>query len=466
MLYAILMITAIATMIAASMMFRMQAEVAASGSYVRGDQAWSTAFSGIKHAMAILAQPPSEGGNYDNPDLYASQFVCSDGDDEWYFTIYAYNDQDDTEVRYGVSDTAGKININTASRKVLEGLPNMTGELVDCLIDFRDSDNEPQENGAEQEYYNQLAHPYAIRNGSLMTVEELLLVKGFDGTLVYGEDANFNTLLDPNEDDGEDTHPDDDGDGILNRGLRSLLTTIAYERNVDNENQPRVNINGELDSRLLRRAVGRTTAEFIEFCRAGGKKFTHPSELLRMSYTSSGSGSSGSSGRSRGSSRGSSSSGRSETRQSPVNSASALARVLDKLTVSSGSAVWGATINVNTAPPEALLAVLGGDNADLVDRIVSIRADLTPEEKATTAWLYANDLVGADEFKAIAPLLTARGFQYRIQVVGYGVNSGRYCVLEAIVDLASTSPRVLYLRDLTSLGMPFALVNLQEKAGD
>ena len=462
-LYAILMITAIATTIAASIMFRMQAEVAASGSYVRGDQAWSTAFCGIKHAMAILAQPPSEGGNYDNPDLYASQFVCSDGGDDWYFTIYAYNDRDDTEVRYGVTDTAGKININTAPRKVLEGLPNMTGELVDCLIDFRDSDDEPQENGAEQEYYNQLAHPYAVRNGSLMTVEELLLVKGFDGKLVYGEDANFNGLLDPNEDDGEDTHPDDDGDGILNRGLLSLLTTIAYERNVDSENQARININGQLDSRALRGAVGRTTAEFIEFCRAGGKKFTHPSELLNMSYTSSGSGSSGRSRRGRGFGGGS---GGSETRQSPVNSASALAKVLDKLTVSSSSAVWGATINVNTAPPEALLAVLGGDNADLVDRIVSIRADLTPEEKATTAWLYGNDLVGADKFKAIAPLLTARGFQYRIQVVGYGINSGRYCVLEAIVDLASSAPRVLYLRDLTSLGMPLALVNLKEKAGD
>jgi len=461
-LYAILSITAIATMIAASIMFRMQAEVAASGSYIRGDQAWSAAFSGIKHAMAILAQPPSEGGNYDNPDLYASQLVCSDGGEEWYFTIYAYNDQDDTEVRYGVTDTSGKINVNTASRKVLEGLPNMTAELVDCLIDFRDSDNEPQENGAEQEYYSQLAHPYAIRNGPLMTVEELLLVKGFDGTLVYGEDANFNTLLDPNEDDGEDTHPDDDGDGILNRGLRSLLTTIAYERNVDSENQARININGELDSRSLRGAVGRTTAEFIEFCREGGKKFTHPSELLKMSYTSK---SSGSSGRSRRGRRSSSGSGGSETRQSPVNSAANLARVLDKLTTSGGRASTGA-INVNTAPPEALLAVLGSDNADLVDRIVSIRADLTPEEKTTTAWLYANDLVGADKFKALAPLLTARGFQYRIQVVGYGVNSGRYCVLEAIVDLASTTPRVLYLRDLTSLGMPFALVNLQEEAGD
>jgi len=460
-LYAVLVIIAISTMISASIMFRMQAEVAASGSYVRGDQAWSTAFSGIKHAMAILASPPSEGGNYNNPDLYADQLVCSDGSDRWCFTIYAYNDRDDEEVRYGVSDTAGKINVNTASRKVLEGLPNMTAELVDCLIDFRDSDDKPQENGAEQDYYDQLAHPYAIRNGSLMTVEELLLVKGFDGKLVYGEDANFNGLLDPNESDGDETHPiEDDGDEILDRGLRSMLTTIAYERNVDNENQPRININGKTDSRSLRAAVGRATAEFIEFCREGGKKFTHPSELLKMSYTSKSSGSSGSSRRFR-RDRGSTSG---ETRHSPVNSASALAEVLDKLTVSDSKVLWSGTINVNTAPSEVLLAVLGGDNGDLVDRIVSVRADLTPEERATTAWLYDNDLVGTDEFKAIAPLLTARGFQYRIQVVGYGVNSGRYCVLEAIVDLASESPRILYLRDLTSLGMPFALVNLQEKA--
>ena len=459
-LYAILVITAISAMIASSMMFRMQAELAASGSYVRGDQAWSIAFSGIKHAMTILAEPLSDGGNYDNPDLYADQFVCSDGGDEWYFTIYAYNDQDDTEVRYGVTDTAGKININTASRKVLEGLPNMTPELVDCLIDFRDSDDEVQGNGAEQEYYNQLAHPYAIRNGPLMTVEELLLVKGFDGTLVYGEDANFNGLLDPNEDDGDETHPDDDGDGILNQGLRSLLTTISYDRNVDSENQARININGRADSNALRQAVGRTTADFIEFCQSNNKKFTHPSELLNMSYTAQ---SSGGSGRGRGS-RGRGSSGGSETRQSGVNSAADLAKVLDKLTISSGNISMNAAINVNTAAPEALLAVLGRDNADLVDRIVSIRADLTPEEKATTAWLYANDLVGADEFKRIAPLLTARGFQYHIQVIGYGINSGRYCVLEAIVDLAST--RVLYLRDLTGLGMPFAPENVQEKAGD
>ena len=444
-LYAILMIGAISTMIAASVMFRTRAEVAASNGYVRGDQAWEAAYSGLKHAMAILAQPPSEGGNYDNPDLYESQFVCAEGGDQWYFTIYAYNDDDPETIRYGVTDTAAQINLNTASRKVLEALPNMTPELVDCLIDFRDADDEPGQNGAEQDYYNQLAHPYAIRNSSLMSVEELLLVKGFDGTLVYGEDANFNGLLDANEDDGEETHPEDDADGLLNRGLRAIMTTISYGINIDNQNQARININGKIDNRTLRRAVGRSTAEFIEFCREGGKKFTHPSELLRMSFTGK-------------------ENGRSKTEQSPVTSAAKLAVVLDKLSVIDAKIFPNSAINVNSASREALAAVLGEDNVDLVDRIVTIRADLAPEDKATTAWLMENGLVGATKFKEIAPLLTARGFQHRVQVVGFGVTSGRYCVLEAIVD--PIGGRVLYLRDLTALGMPFGLENVQELAGD
>jgi DNA uptake protein ComE-like DNA-binding protein len=460
-LYAILVITAMATMIAASTMFRMQAEVAASASYVRTDQSWSAAYSGVKHAMNILSQPPSEGGNYDNPDIYADQLVCSESGDDWYFTIYAFNEEDDEAVRYGVTDTASKINVNSAPRKTLEALPEMTPELVDCLIDFRDSDNEPQENGAEQEYYNQLTHPYSIRNGSLTSIEELLLIKGFNGTLVYGEDANFNTLLDANEDDGDESHPDDNSDGMLNRGLRSQLTVMSYQLNVDSGNQKQININGSISSSKLRNAVGASTAEFIEFCRKGGKKFTHPSELLNMSYTATTS-SSGGSRRRRG--RGSSSP-KTETRSSPVKSASSLARVLDKLTVSSAPVSMG-QVNVNTASPEVLLAVLGSDNADMVDRIIGLRADLDPEESATIAWLYGNDIVGAEAFKKVAPMLCARGFQYRVQVIGFGIKSGRYCVLEAIIDLASRTPRVLYLRDLTGLGVPFPLENLQERVGD
>jgi len=443
-LVAILIIAALSAMAAGSLMFRMRAEATASGAYGRGDQAWTAAFNGIAFAMTILADPPDDVGFHDNPELFADRFVCNSGGDQWYFTIYAPSEIEDTEVRYGVTDTAGLININTASRKTLEALPNMTAELVDCLIDFRDPNDEPEENGAEQEYYNQLAHPYGARNGMFVTVEELLMVKGFNGLIVYGEDANFNGLLDPNEDDGEDTHPnDDDSDGMLNRGLRGLVTTMSYGSNVTNDGGQRININGRINSSSLRQAVGRTTADFIEAYRSGNGRFTHPSQLLRMSY------------RPR----------RGRSRQSGVNDASQLARVLDALTTVGGRTMPPGAVNVNTAPPEVLLAVLGGDNADLVNRIVSTRTDLTAEEKTTTAWLYGNSLVDSTKFKTIAPLLTARGFQYHIQVVGYGVRSGRFCVLEAIVDLAGRSPRVIYLRNITRLGMPFALDSEKQEAG-
>src|SRR5438552_14323552 len=65
--------------------------------------------------------------------------------------------------------------------------------------------------------------------------------------------------------------------------------------------------------------------------------------------------------------------------------------------------------------------------------------------------------MNADLFKKVAPFLTSRSFQYHLQVVGYGLPSGRYRVLEAIIDLAGIQPQITYLRDLTKLGLPFRI---------
>ena len=42
-------------------------------------------------------------------------------------------------------------------------------------------------------------------------------------------------------------------------------------------------------------------------------------------------------------------------------------------------------------------------------------------------------------------------------VVRYGVPSGRYRVLDVIIDVAGERPRISYLRDLTKLGMPIPI---------
>jgi hypothetical protein len=71
--------------------------------------------------------------------------------------------------------------------------------------------------------------------------------------------------------------------------------------------------------------------------------------------------------------------------------------------------------------------------------------------------------VDADAFKRIAPLVGTRGYQFHVMSVGFGVPCGRYRVIEAVLDLADGNPRVAYWRDVTRLGMPFALsADLQE----
>ncbi len=87
----------------------------------------------------------------------------------------------------------------------LSGVPEERwSELIDCLNDWRDPDDQPNLDGAEtDDYYARLDPPYKARGHSetasrttkpaapnklinLDTIEELLLIKGWDHAILYG----------------------------------------------------------------------------------------------------------------------------------------------------------------------------------------------------------------------------------------------------------------------------------------
>ncbi|MDM8561346.1 hypothetical protein [Candidatus Parabeggiatoa sp. HSG14] len=90
-----------------------------------------------------------------------------------------------------IYDHAGRINIGNLhkyykpmgqlleKRIGKEDLEKLSA-LKYALIDWTDPDELKRANGAEKEYYEELATPYKPRNRQLETVEELLLIKGFD----------------------------------------------------------------------------------------------------------------------------------------------------------------------------------------------------------------------------------------------------------------------------------------------
>lgn len=471
-LVAVLILVTLAGMVAAGMLFRMRSAVAAAAAVNNGEQAYAAAMSGIQRAITVLETSREDIESwYDNPDLFRNQPVYDDGTDGWYFTVYAPNPTDETIVRYGLIDEAAKINLNAAigknQRDTLLQLPNMTDELVDCLMDYGDGDQDVRPQGAEQDYYDRLDYAYLIKNGVIATLDELLLVKGFYGSIVFGEDYNLNGVLDVNEDDGNESFPPDDSDGHLDMGLRSVLTMITVGRDVDSDGQQRTNINGN-PSGLGRTGLRNQTIEFIKLYRAENNTFAHPADLLNMWYRLKQDHQSAYNGPLAWSGPGP----RPQVSEGTIPAGFRIASgvrggdlgiVCDKLTARQGGVVGG-LINVNTAPVEVLAALPGIDES-AARSIVSVRGGLESETKTNIAWLYTQGALDEDAFKAVAPMFEARSYQYRIQVIGFGVPCGRFRVVEAVIDLFRGSARIAYLRDITRLGLPCDLdVDLQETA--
>jgi len=132
-----------------------------------------------------------------------------------------------TDPHFGVIDECAKININTAPFEVLELLPTITPEFAAAIVDWRDEDDDVTENGAEALMYSLQSLPYGCKNAPFETVEELRLVYGATVEMLYGEDTNLNGVLDPNENDGMQTPPLDNQDGILNFGILEYVTIYS-----------------------------------------------------------------------------------------------------------------------------------------------------------------------------------------------------------------------------------------------
>ena len=132
-----------------------------------------------------------------------------------------------TDPHFGVIDECAKININTAPFEVLELLPTITPEFAAAIVDWRDEDDDVTENGAEALMYSLQSLPYGCKNAPFETVEELRLVYGATVEMLYGEDTNLNGVLDPNENDGMQTPPLDNQDGILNFGILEHVTIYS-----------------------------------------------------------------------------------------------------------------------------------------------------------------------------------------------------------------------------------------------
>lgn len=471
-LLAVLVFVLLLSMLVVSLLFRSRADETASHASGGAEQSWTTAMSGVQAAIRVAISASTGSTDWqDNPSIFRDQPVLDDGVDQWFFTVYSPAGSGETvELRFGLSDESARININHPGAADLTHIPKMTPVMVQAMkqyvagsprtgsagpatdgtatgadatrlgdspaVDPLDSLPGPELLAPKASSISQLSDPLsgtATSHGPLSSAEEILQVPGFSRSLWFGEDANLNGHLDPNEDDGDERYPPDNHDGQLDHGMRQYFTVNSWDPELNSAGKPRIDIN-DPNAWLPTTALPPSFTNFVAAMRGAKIKLNHPAELLgAVIHVKDAAG-------------------------GDIEVASGilpehLPVVLDLFAAGLDDRHDG-RINLNTAS-SIVLSTLPGIDLPLAETILSTRTALSPERRTTTAWLVQEGVVDADRFKALAPCLTARPYQFHFFVLGYGVPSGRYCVVEAAIDVAGPEPQITYLRDLTRLGLPF-----------
>ncbi|MBO61666.1 MAG: hypothetical protein CMO63_06830 [Verrucomicrobiales bacterium] len=433
-LIGVLVIVGLLSMIALSLMYRMSAAATSSATTLPSEQAWAAALSGLDRATSVVSDPTRTPISWlNNSTEFEHQMVYDDGSDKWYFSVFRQGNLESGEIAYGVTDLASKLPLPLTNVIQMMEVPNMTLPVVEALADFVDTDSIARDNGAEQEVYDMLPVAYSIPNQQVSFLDELLLAHGVTAGHLYGEDANRNFKLDSNENDGELHSPPDNQDSALAGGLHRYFTLHSRDWNVSSDNQRRVNLN-DPEKNLSETELDEELIEFIQAKRSANEPIMSLADLVGASVTI--------------------------TEEGNINkvynsgvTVETLHELINFYTLNPDEFLPG-KVNINTAPAN-ILAQIPGIDENLATTIASTRTSINPEQSRSIAWLIESGTMSIDQFKQLERYLTARSFQFHVQVVGYGLPSGRFRRLEAMIDLIGGSPRIIYLRDLTKLGVPY-----------
>jgi len=502
----------------------------------RQAQARAAAESGVEMVRLFLAQDRQAqydaGGWYDNPDRFRGVLVIDDEQarERVRFTLVAPGLEQGYfgGVRFGLEDESARVNLNALAladayaenggRQILMGLPGMTEDVADAILDWIDPDDEPREYGAEVDYYSALDPPYAPKNGPLETVEELLLVRDVTPWLLFGVDANRNAEADQSEPDPSDVSGIDNSDGSMTRGWAAYLTLYSLEANLNPSGEPKVYLNqddmetlyqelaevldpqwatfivafrqygpqqteqqtdaqtgtttgtqtgAESDNQAEKEVLSTYSVDLLDLSKKGEHTVATVLDLLgvdvEMKDEGSQTGEAGQGGQGGQAGQTGQKSTILETPfpDEPGTIATYLPTLMDYVTTTE-SKVLPARINVNQAP-SAVLAGVPDMTSEILEQIISQRqTDPAAAEsyQRQETWILCDGIVTLDEMKALMPFLTGGGSVYRTQVVGCFDQEGPATRIEVVLDATTSPARVIFWRDLTHLGRGYPLDTL------
>jgi type II secretory pathway component PulK len=434
-------------------------------SLARVEARWA-ARAGLEETIAVLEYHTEQPDPTNARQLYKDLEMVADGQvssGDWQIRHV----EDGVEIK-GPQDEHAKLNINNIPRTTLLELDGMSMDVADALVDWRDPDDNPGMMGAEYDFYVNRRAGYEPRNDAFRSIAELELVAGAFPKLVRGEDQNLNGRLDPNENDGAASEPPDDADGFLDAGWSGALTArsagsllgvsgeerLNLRKATPEEMQERLGVTAEQAGALAGFAKGQNaslsmllTQDLATLATGGG------SARAGTGQASTGKG---------GSPNNNAGNNRQTGRQSGRSSAGApnqqpggarvqaldrqqLRRIFQEATLEDGSRPIIGKVNLNTAPPSVLRALLPDDPIS-ADAIISLRS------ASSSGLLAISDLgesnrISPQSLAAIADYADTQSNVFTVTSRGRSASTGLEVEITAVIDRSTLPARILEYRE-------------------
>jgi len=401
----------------------MSFELRASDNRAAAIEAEQAIYGAARYITNVLARV-TEPGLIPATNTYRSDDLAIGDARVWFI---GRNDRQNYGINnaWGLVDEGSKLNLNVVTTNMLYYLPNMTPELAAAIIDWRDTDEDLTEGGAESETYMRRTPAYTCKNTNYESVAELHMVAGMNAEYLFGEDSNLNGLLDMNENDGETAAPTDNRDGRLDPGFMEYFTVYTRIPTIG------TNINDQAGLQALFQTK-------FGASRAG---------QLRASPPAAGGGGGG------GAAGGAAAQFNNlfEFYYQSGLTAEEMAQIEGSLVCTNAT---NALININTAP-EAVIACIPGIGPENSAKVISYRTS-NPGQLNTIAWLgdalswtYQDNRTN---IVAAGPWICGRAYQFSADIAAVGHHGRGYKRVKYVFDVADGYAQVRFRQDLTYLG--------------
>lgn len=441
---AVLLLLGIGVVIAAGVLVNADAASTSCRAELTRTQVRALAWSGVQAVMAELAEQRDSILEGEPPAVT----------EEW--SLFTLDDGTRAVVRLIDLDPRGpsvlaaensKLDLNTAGAEVIAALPGMSPALAAKVVEARD--RQP-----------------------LSSVEQLLGLEGFSAQLIYGESLGSEPAP---ADSTLPAAPEAGSQAVEEGGLVALATVFSFDPNVqlgidgngDARGSLRINLNQEWSEELgqaIADRLGEAAADVVRGMMSGGRAFESDRDVV----------------------------------QALVDGAvppEEWGATLDVFTTSPDLFLPG-RLDLNHAPAHVLACVPGIEPAQ-ASQIVDSRDSLDTLSRQSPAWPVVSGILTPDEFLEAAGHITTRSMQWRARIeVGFerGGESSlapvesvpmtlddlatawdapdeapkleHRMVFDAVIDIASTRPRVAYLRETTALPAALAMLQADEQERD